>query len=108
MIITTLCILAIYSIWFDTMSLKWFIVHTNGSHARNFKLKCTSVPEDCFIFASGAAADEMLHFVEFHLGLYSLSKSLLSGFYLTKIFLVSIIHYRWKMPISNGYSAFTL
>ena len=34
----TLCILMNASIWFDTMSLGWFIVYIKGSQVRIFKL----------------------------------------------------------------------
>ena len=36
------------SIWFDIMNLGWFIVYNKGSQVRNSKIRCTSVPEDCF------------------------------------------------------------
>ena len=44
----TLCILMNSSIWFETMILGWLIVHIKGWQVRIFKLRCTSVTEDCF------------------------------------------------------------
>ena len=57
----TLCILYNSSIWFDKMSLGWFIKYIKGSQVRISKLRCTSVPEDCFQ-ANSADPDEMLHY----------------------------------------------
>ena len=48
------------------MSLGWSIAHT--------RLRCTSVPKDCFILANSADPDEMLCSVLFHLGLHCLGK----------------------------------
>ena len=43
---TTLCILMIFSIWFDRISLGWFTVHIKGSQVRISKVRCSLVHED--------------------------------------------------------------
>ena len=61
------------SVWFDTVSLGWFIVPIKGSQVRISKYR------GCYILANSADIDEMLYFVAFHLGLHCLPKYSLRG-----------------------------
>ena len=62
----------LYTKEFFHRDLDGFIMHNKGSHVRIAKLRCTctSVPGDCFYYANSADADEMPHYVAFHLGLH--------------------------------------
>ena len=62
------------SIWFEKKSLSRFIIHFKGLQITISNLRCTSVPEDCFILAISADPDEILHFTAFYLSLHCLLK----------------------------------
>ena len=61
-------------IWFETMSLGWFIVYMKGSQARFSKLGCTAFPEEDSYQTNSTDPDELPHNVAFHLGLHCLPK----------------------------------
>ena len=53
---------------FDAVKSGWSIVYFEGSKV------IISFSEDYFVFANSANPDEMLHYVEFHLGLHCLQR----------------------------------